>query len=34
MEIIEENQDGINIYKLNGHLDFNTSFSSVRLKLI
>jgi anti-sigma B factor antagonist len=25
MEIIEENQDGINIYKLNGHLDFNTS---------
>jgi anti-sigma B factor antagonist len=25
MEIIEENQDGINIYKLNGHLDSNTS---------
>ena len=25
MKIIEENQDGINIYKLNGHLDSNTS---------
>ena len=25
MEIIEENQRGINIYKLNGHLDSNTS---------
>jgi anti-sigma B factor antagonist len=25
MEIIEENQNGINIYKLNGHLDSNTS---------
>jgi anti-sigma B factor antagonist len=25
MEIIEENQGGINIYKLNGHLDSNTS---------
>ena len=25
MEVIEENQGGINIYKLNGHLDSNTS---------
>ena len=25
MDIIEENQDGINIYKINGHLDSNTS---------
>jgi len=25
MEIIEENQGGINIYKLNGHLDSNTA---------
>ena len=25
MEIIEENQGGINIYKLNGRLDSNTS---------
>jgi anti-anti-sigma regulatory factor len=25
MEIIEENQGGINVYKLNGRLDSNTS---------
>jgi hypothetical protein len=28
MEIIEENQSGINIFKLNGRLDSNTSQGS------